>query len=310
MTILVTGSTGLIGSAIIRLLKDSDLDYIAVSSLDFNLLDRNKTFENIKKINPKTILNAAAVVGGIKSNISFPVELLSRNLQIQTNLMDAAHEARVDNFINIGSSCMYPKDASQPLSEHSLMTGELEATNSAFATAKIAGLELINAYRKEFEYNWKTIILNNVYGPCDNFDEDKGHVLASLISKFFSAIEVKKDRVRLLGTGQTIREFLYSDDAARALLHFLDQEHKDAVYNVGSGEEIKIKSLANKIAKKVNFDGKIYWDQNHPDGVKRKILDSSKMINLGWKPMVTLDQGLEYTIKWYQENVADKSLAL
>jgi GDP-L-fucose synthase len=206
VTILVTGGTGLVGSALVKQLSKNNYRYMAISSQEVNLLDRLATFEFVKKTRPSVIINSAGIVRGISANINFPSSILSKNIQIQTNLIDAAHEYNIKKFVFIGSSCVYPRNTKQPMIEESLMTGELEPTNSAFAIAKIAGLELVKSYRTEFKHQWISVILNNVYGPNDNFDQGLGHVISSLISKFTEAIQNNNKSVTLLGDGSQIRD--------------------------------------------------------------------------------------------------------
>jgi GDP-L-fucose synthase len=302
MKILVAGSTGLAGSAVIRELERVDKKVIGISSKDVNLLDRAKTFSYIKDLGPSVIIDAAAKVGGVGSNNAYPVEFLTQNLQIQSNLMDAAHEAKVEKFVFLGSSCIYPRNCAQPIKEDYLLTGELEQTNSAYAVAKIAGIELIKSYRKEYGYSWISVMPTNLYGPNDNFDLENGHVLPALIRKFVEAKRNKSLEVVLWGSGTPLREFLYVDDLAKAILVCLEKYDDSQQINIGSGDEISIKDLAVKIANLTGFTGKIVWDANRPDGTPRKVLDSTKINNLGWKPSVTLDQGIASTVEWYQEN--------
>ena len=299
MTILVAGGSGLVGSAIVRELKRLNQQVIGISSKDVNLLDRNRTFEFIKNLKPSVIIDAAAKVGGIGSNNCYPVEFLSQNLQIQSNLMDAAHAAKVSKFVFLGSSCIYPRDCSQPIKEESLLTGELEQTNSAYAVAKIAGIELIKSYRKEYGHKWISIMPTNLYGPNDNFDLKNGHVLPVLIRKFIEAKRSNSDQVTLWGSGAPLREFLHVDDLAKAVVLCMDRYNHSQQVNVGSGYEVSIKELAAKISKATGFNGAIIWDSNKPDGTLRKVLDSSKIIELGWKPSITLDQGITSTVNWY-----------
>ena len=299
MTILVAGGSGLVGSAIVRELKQLNKDVIGISSKDVDLLDRNKTFEYINDLKPTAIIDSAAKVGGIGGNNSFPVEFLSQNLQIQTNLMDAAHAAKVDKFVFLGSSCIYPKACPQPIKEEYLLTGELEQTNSAYAIAKISGIELIRSYRKEYGHRWISLMPTNLYGPNDNFDLENGHVLPVLIRKFVEAQQTNAEEVITWGTGTPLREFLHVEDLARAVLLCLD-EYDDAQHiNVGTAEEISIKNLAEKIANKVGFKGKIVWNKNKPDGTLRKVLDNRRILDLGWKPLISLDEGITKTIEWY-----------
>ncbi len=299
MTILVAGGSGLVGSAIVSEFKRLNRDVIGISSKDVNLLDRNKTFEYINDLKPTAIIDSAAKVGGIGGNNSFPVEFLSQNLQIQTNLMDAAHAAKVDKFVFLGSSCIYPKACPQPIKEEYLLTGELEQTNSAYAIAKISGIELIRSYRKEYGHRWISLMPTNLYGPNDNFDLENGHVLPVLIRKFVEAQQTNAEEVITWGTGTPLREFLHVEDLARAVLLCLD-EYDDAQHiNVGTAEEISIKNLAEKIANKVGFKGKIVWNKNKPDGTLRKVLDNRRILDLGWKPLISLDEGITKTIEWY-----------
>jgi GDP-L-fucose synthase len=302
MTILVAGGTGLVGSAIVRELKRVNRDVVGISSKDVNLLDRDKTFAYIKKLNPTAIIDAAAKVGGIGGNNAFPVEFLSQNLQIQSNLMDAAHAAKTEKFVFLGSSCIYPRNCPQPIKEDYLLTGELEQTNSAYAIAKIAGIELIKSYRKEYGYKWISVMPTNLYGPNDNFDLETSHVLPALIRKFIEAKQNNKSEVSVWGSGTPLREFLHTDDLAKAILLCMEKYDDAQQINVGSGVEISILDLANKIAEKVGFSGSIVMDANKPDGTPRKVLDITKVSNLGWKPTITLDQGIASTVEWYLEN--------
>ena len=302
MTILVAGGTGLVGSAIVRELKRVNRDVVGISSKDVNLLDRDKTFAYIKKLNPTAIIDAAAKVGGIGGNNAFPVEFLSQNLQIQSNLMDAAHAAKTEKFVFLGSSCIYPRNCPQPIKEDYLLTGELEQTNSAYAIAKIAGIELIKSYRKEYGYKWISVMPTNLYGPNDNFDLETSHVLPALIRKFIEAKQNNKSEVTVWGSGKPLREFLHTDDLAKAVLLCMEKYDDAQQINVGSGVEISILDLANKIAEKVGFSGSIVMDANKPDGTPRKVLDITKVSNLGWKPTISLDQGIASTVEWYLEN--------
>ena len=302
MTILVAGGTGLVGSAIVRELKRVNRDVVGISSKDVNLLDRDKTFAYIKKLNPTAIIDAAAKVGGIGGNNAFPVEFLTQNLQIQSNLMDAAHAAKTEKFVFLGSSCIYPRNCPQPIKEDYLLTGELEQTNSAYAIAKIAGIELVKSYRKEYGYKWISVMPTNLYGPNDNFDLETSHVLPALIRKFIEAKQNNKSEVSVWGSGTPLREFLHTDDLAKAILLCMEKYDDAQQINVGSGVEISILDLANKIAEKVGFSGSIVMDANKPDGTPRKVLDITKVSNLGWKPTISLDQGIASTVEWYLEN--------
>ena len=302
MTILVAGGSGLVGSAIVRELKRLNQDVIGISSKDVDLLDRSKTFEFINKIKPAAIIDSAAKVGGIGGNNSFPVEFLSQNLQIQSNLMDAAHAAKVSKFVFLGSSCIYPRDCAQPIKEEYLLTGELEQTNSAYAVAKIAGIELIKSYRKEYGYKWISVMPTNMYGPNDNFDLENGHVLPVIIRKFIEAIRSGSGKVTLWGSGSPLREFLHVDDLAKAVVLCMDNYDDSKQINVGSSQEVSIKDLADKISKAVGFKGEVIWDSSKPDGTMRKVLDSSKITKLGWKPLISLDQGIASTVEWYLQN--------
>lgn len=302
MTILVAGGSGLVGSAIVRELKRLNQDVVGVSSKDVDLLDRVQTFEFLKNLKPTAIIDSAAKVGGIGGNNSYPVEFLSHNLQMQSNLMDAAHAAKVPKLVFLGSSCIYPRDCAQPIKEEYLLTGELEQTNSAYAVAKIAGIELIKSYRKEYGYKWISVMPTNMYGPNDNFDLENGHVLPVLTRKFIEAKRSGSSRVTLWGSGAPLREFMHVDDFAKAVLVCMDRYDDSQQINVGSGYEVSIKELAGKISKAVGFSGEIIWDSNKPDGTMRKVLDSSKITKLGWKPLISLDQGIASTVEWYLQN--------
>ena len=302
MTILVAGGSGLVGSAIVRELKRLNREVIGISSKDVDLLDRSKTFEYINDLRPTAIIDSAAKVGGIGGNNSYPVEFLSQNLQIQTNLMDAAHIAKIEKFVFLGSSCIYPKSCPQPIKEEYLLTGELEETNSAYAIAKISGIELIRSYRKEYGHKWISLMPTNLYGPNDNFDLENGHVLPVLIRKFVEAQRTNAEEVIAWGTGTPLREFLHVEDLARAVLLCLDKYDDAQHINIGTAEEISIKNLAEKIADKVGFKGKIVWNKNKPDGTIRKVLDNRRILDLGWKPIISLDEGLTKTIDWYMHS--------
>jgi len=302
MSIVVAGHTGLVGSAIYDLLKSKGEDVLGLNSQVVDLLDLPKTTEFIMDVKPQVVIDAAALVGGIKANNAFPVEFLSNNLQIQLNLMDASHAAKVERFVFLGSSCIYPRDCPQPIKEEYLMTGPLEKTNSAYAIAKIAGIELVKSYRKQFQHRWISLMPTNMYGPRDNFSVESGHVLPSLINKFVTAVESGTRKVSLWGTGSPRREFLHSRDLAEATVFLIDNYDGDLHVNVGSGEDLRISELASLIAKEADFDGEVEWDTSKPDGTPRKLLDISRIRELGWEPKVTLQEGIKETMRWFKEN--------
>ena len=301
MTVIVAGATGLAGSAITTAFKAKGDTVVGINRSVLNLLDTRATQDFIQKVSPSLIVDAAAMVGGIGANNAYPVEFLSDNLTIQGNLMNAAHKAGVPNFVFLGSSCIYPRDCAQPIKEEYLMTGPLEATNSAYAIAKIAGIEMINSYRKEYGTKWISLMPTNLYGPRDNFDLTASHVLPAFIRRFVEATESGASTVRLWGSGSPLREFLHVDDLAQAVVLASEKYDSNLHLNVGSGEDLSIKELATKVATAAGFAGKIEWDSSKPDGTPRKVLDVSRMKALGWKPTIRLDEGIASTIAWYKE---------
>jgi GDP-L-fucose synthase len=301
MTVIVAGATGLAGSAIVRAFESKGKSVTGINRSVVDLNDAKATEDFIAKAKPSLIIDAAARVGGIGANNSYPVEFLTDNLTIQGNLMNAAHKAGVPNFVFLGSSCIYPRDCAQPIKEEYLMTGPLEETNSAYAIAKIAGIELINSYRKEYGTRWISLMPTNLYGPKDNFDLSVSHVLPAFIRRFVEAAESGAEKVTLWGSGTPLREFLHVDDLAQAVVVTSERYDSKLHLNVGSGEDLSIKDLAGKVAAAAGFAGKIEWDSSKRDGTPRKVLDVSRIKALGWKPTITLDEGIASTIAWYKE---------
>jgi GDP-L-fucose synthase len=300
MSILVAGASGLVGSAIFDELTRKKESPIGINSKVVDLRDRKATFEYVLDLRPEIIIDAAARVGGIGANNNKPVQFLSDNLQIQNNLMDAAHEAGVERFVFLGSSCIYPKSAPQPIKEEYLLTGPLEPTNSAYAVAKIAGIESVKSYRKQFGHHWISLMPSNVYGDKDNFNVETGHVLPALINKFVSASEKENEKVKLWGSGTPKREFLHATDLARAVTLTLEKYDEDSHLNVGSGKDLSIKELAQLIASKSGYTGEISWDDSMPDGTPRKLLDISRISELGWAAEIELSEGIEQTIQYFR----------
>ena len=301
MTVIVAGATGLAGSAITRAFEAKGQNVVGINRSVLNLLDARATQDFIQKVAPTLIVDAAAMVGGIGANSAYPVEFLNDNLTIQGNLMRAAHKAEVPNFVFLGSSCIYPRDCMQPIKEEYLMTGPLEVTNSAYAVAKIAGIEMINSYSKEYGTKWISLMPTNLYGPRDNFDLTASHVLPAFIRRFVEATESSAGTVTLWGSGSPLREFLHVNDLAQAVVLASEKYDSSLHLNVGSGEDLSIKELATKVAAAAGFTGQIQWDSSKPDGTPRKVLDVSRMKALGWKPTITLDEGIASTIAWYKE---------
>jgi GDP-L-fucose synthase len=299
MTVLVAGGTGLVGSAIVRHLEARGETVLSVNSKVVDLLDRKATFDYVLSHKPDVIIDAAARVGGIGANNAYPVDFLSLNVQIQTNLMDAAHAAKTPNFLFLGSSCIYPRDCAQPIKEEYLLTGPLEATNSAYAVAKIAGIELIKSYRKQYGYKWISAMPTNLYGPNDNFDLETSHVFPALIRKFSEAVK-NGTSVQLWGTGSPKREFLHVDDLARAVVVLLEKYDNDEHINVGTGEDVTIKELAETIASAAGYVGQLEWDSTKPNGTPRKVMDVSRIKSLGWAPQISLVDGVRQTVEYYQ----------
>jgi len=292
--IYITGHNGMVGSACWRALKDKSYkNIIGYSSKDLDLRDQKKVFEIIKSEKPDVIINAAARVGGILENSQKPYEFLMDNMLIQNNLIKTAHELNIEKFIFLGSSCIYPKMAPQPLKEKYLLTGPLEETNQWYAIAKISGVKLIEALREQYNRDYISLMPTNLYGPGDNYDLETSHVLPAMLRKFHEAKENNKSEVILWGTGNPKREFLHVDDLARAVVFSIENPLSDSLYNIGSLMEVSIRELAELISKIVGYDGLIKWDQTKPDGTPRKLMDSSKINLAGWKVKIDLKKGIE-----------------
>ena len=300
MKVVVAGSTGLAGSAISAAFSAQGHEVIGLNRSVVDLLDGEATKRFLVSAKPDLVIDAAAKVGGIGANNTFPVEFLVDNITIQGNLMNAAHAASVEKFVFLGSSCIYPRDCAQPIKEEYLMTGQLETTNSAYAIAKIAGIELINSYRKEYGAQWISLMPTNLYGPRDNFDLAASHVLPAFIRRFVEAAESGAEKVVLWGSGSPLREFLHVDDLAQAVVVASEKYDSSLHLNVGTGEDLSIKELAGLVARSAGFTGVIEWDSSKPDGTPRKILDVSRIKALGWKPTITLKEGVASTIAWYK----------
>lgn len=299
MRIYVAGVTGMVGSSIANEANAQGHEVIGKSSKELDFTNRLAVFDELKETKPDSLIIAAAKVGGIGANATLPVDFLSINLQIQTNLLDAAHAAKVERVLFLGSSCIYPKFATQPITESSLLTGLLEPTNEPYAIAKIAGVKLVEAYRRQFQHPWVSAMPTNLYGPRDNFESSSAHVLPALINRFHWAKVNGDEIVEIWGDGSPLREFLHVEDLARACLLLLHDYDDPVAINIGSGQEISISSLASLIARLVGFKGKTMFNPQYPNGTPRKLLDSRRILELDWQPQISLEDGLASTYDWF-----------
>ena len=305
VSVYIAGHNGLVGSAIWRALEAEGVGkLIGWRSAELDLCDRDATFDAINDAKPDVIIDAAAKVGGIMANSTYPVEFLRDNMLIQTNVMDAAHAANTERLLFLGSSCIYPRHATQPIRESSLMTGPLEPTNQAYAMAKIAGIFYIEANRTQYGRRWISAMPTNLYGPRDNFDLQSSHVLPAFIRRFHEAKVANAPSVTVWGTGTPRREFLHVDDLAQACLVLLQHYDSPETINVGLGDDMPIRELAETVASVIGYQGAIEWDSAKPDGMPRKLLDTTRINDLGWKPQISLRDGLASTYEWYLANVA------
>lgn len=303
-TIYIAGHRGLAGSGIWRHFTNKGYtNLVGFTSAELDLTNRAAVMSTMRDVSPDVVIDAAARVGGIHANDTYPADFLSQNLQIQVNLMDAAHEAGVDRLLFLGSSCIYPKYADQPIKESSLLTGALEDTNSAYGIAKIAGILHVQAVRRQHGRKWISAMPTNLYGPNDNYHPENSHVLAALIRRFHEAAESGAEEVVIWGSGNPLREFLHVDDLASAIEFLLNNYDEAETINVGSGQEISITDLASVIAEVVGFKGTITNDPTKPDGTPRKILDSSRLQELGWTPQWELRPGIEDAYSWFKAHI-------
>lgn len=301
--IYIAGHRGLVGSALWR--SSTQLGYtnlVGWTSAELDLRNRETTIEAITSSSPEVVVMAAGKVGGILANKTYPVDFLSDNVRMMANVFEAAHLANVERLLFLGSSCIYPKFAEQPIVESSLLTGPLEQTNEAYAIAKIAGVLHIQGYRQQHSRNWISAMPTNLYGPFDNFDLDSSHVLPAMIRKFHDAKKSQNDSVTLWGTGSPRREFLYVDDLALGCFHLLENYDEGEPINIGTGVDIEIRELANLVSSVVGFEGRIIWDESKPDGTPKKQLNTEKIASLGWTPKVGLEAGISKTYEWFLEN--------
>jgi len=310
--IYIAGHRGMVGSAIWRTLTAKGYtNLIGVSSAELDLRNQLAVREFIAKEQPEVVIDAAARVGGILANNNYPYQFIMENMLIQNNLIDSALQAGIEKFIFLGSSCIYPRLAPQPLKEDCLLTSELEPTNEWYAIAKITGVKSCQAIRKQFGKDYVSLMPTNLYGTYDNFDLNTSHVLPAMMRKFHEAKINNHAPVTLWGSGTPLREFLFVDDMAEAVVFALENRLPDYLYNVGTGVDLTIKQLAETIQKITGHQGEIIWDASKPDGTPRKLMDISKMHDLGWKHKVDLEQGIQMTYDWFVENVESvKKVAL
>lgn len=304
--IYIAGHRGMVGSAIWRTLTAKGYtNLIGSSSAELDLRNQLAVRDFISNEKPDVIIDAAARVGGILANNNYPYQFIMENMQIQNNLIDSALQAGVEKFIFLGSSCIYPRLATQPLKEEYLLTSDLEPTNEWYAIAKITGVKACQAIRKQFEKDYVSLMPTNLYGTYDNFDLNTSHVLPAMMRKFHEAKENNNAPVTLWGSGTPLREFLFVDDMAEAVVFALENRLPDYLYNVGTGLDLTIKELAETIQKITGHQGEIIWDSTKPDGTPRKLMDISKMHDLGWKHKIDLEQGIQMTYDWFLEHVKE-----
>ena len=300
--IFVAGHRGLVGSAIVRALqKNGFTNLVLKTHKDLDIIDQRAVTEFFAEEKPEYVFLSAAKVGGIMANKTMPADFAYNNLAIQTNIIHSAYMHKVKKLLFLGSSCIYPRLCPQPIKEEYLLSGELESSNKAYAIAKIAGIIMCQSYNEQYGTNFISLMPTNLYGPHDNFDLENSHVLPAMIRKFHEAKVNDAPSVTLWGTGSAKREFLHVDDLAEASLFLMQNYNDSSIINIGTGEDVTIKELAEKIKKVVGYEGKIIWDITKPDGTPRKLLDVSKLHSLGWKHSVPLNEGIDSTYKWFKE---------
>ena len=300
--IFVAGHTGMVGSAIVRLLNNIDCEILTVSSQELDLKQSSKVDKWFDDHRPDAVFLAAAKVGGILANSSYPADFLIDNLSIQNSVITNAFKYKVKKLMFLGSSCIYPRNAKQPIKESSLLTGILEPTNEAYAIAKIAGIKLCQFYRKQYGVDYVSVMPTNLYGPGDNFHPKNSHVVAALISKFYEAVKLNKEEVIIWGTGKPLREFMHVDDLAEGLIFLMENYSEYEHINIGTGKEISIKEFAEIIKNISGWKGKIKFDDSYPDGMPRKVMDINKISKLGWYSKIELKVGLKQAYKWFIDN--------
>jgi len=302
--IYIAGHQGMVGSAVWRALASKGYrNLIGKTSKELDLRNQQAVINFYNKEQPEVVIDAAAKVGGILANNDYPYQFLMENMQIQNNLINGAHKAGVDKFIFLGSSCIYPKFAPQPLKEEYLLTDSLEPTNQWYAIAKITGVKACQAIRRQYNKEYVSLMPTNLYGSFDNFDLKTSHVLPAMLRKFHEAKENDHSPVTLWGSGTPMREFLFVDDMAEAVVYALENNLPEYLYNIGTGKDITIKELAEIIQKVTGHQGKILWDESKPDGTPRKLMDVSKMKNMGWTYSIELEEGIKKTYDWFLENI-------
>ncbi|MGO9237518.1 MAG: GDP-L-fucose synthase [Methylocella sp.] len=305
--IWVAGHRGMVGSAIMRRLEGEDAEILTVDRRDVDLREQDAVRQWVARAKPDVIILAAAKVGGILANDSYPADFLFDNLVIETNVIQAAHLADVEQLVFLGSSCIYPKFAPQPIKEDALLTGPLEPTNEWYAVAKIAGIKLCQAYRRQYGRRYISIMPCNLYGLNDNFDLSTSHVLPALIRKFHAAKTDGKTEVVVWGTGTPMREFLYVDDLADAVVFLMDRYDGSEPINCGAGSDVSIRQLAETVGRVTGFEGKLVFDTSKPDGTPRKLMDSSRLAALGWRPKTGLEEGIRDVYRWFAQTQTSES---
>jgi GDP-L-fucose synthase len=301
----VAGINGMVGSHVASRALQLGYKVVGKSSSELDFTDRKATFKELELEQPDVLIIAAAIVGGIGANLAEPVKFLTDNLQIQSNLIDGAFAAKIERLVFLGSSCIYPKLGKQPLIESELLSGHLESSNKPYAIAKLAGIELVDAYRNQFGMKWISAIPCNLYGSNDNFSTESSHVLAALVRKIHLAKLSNAKSVTIWGDGSPLREFLNVEDASAAILHLVQSEPEDSVFNLGSDEEISVKDLASLISKIVGYEGEFEFDETKPNGTPRKLMSSTRIRALGWQPRISLETGIREMYEWFKLNYED-----